>query len=95
MIPNTTAGVIIGKGGSTIENIKQDTNASLTITIKSDMPGRVMTVTEDPHHDSVPSVNYSNENGSSINSSSIINDIQPFHHRMYQSFFLFQHMIKY
>ncbi|CAF4212517.1 unnamed protein product [Rotaria sp. Silwood2] len=38
-------GVIIGKAGSTIENIKQDTNASLTITIKSDMPGRVMTVT--------------------------------------------------
>ncbi|CAF1163468.1 unnamed protein product [Rotaria sp. Silwood1] len=97
IIPNATAGVIIGKGGSTIENIKQDTNASLTITPKSDMSERVMTITgeddirtkaleivlekllEDPHHDSIPSVNYSNEKLPSINPPSIINDIQPFH----------------
>lgn len=45
LIPNGTAGVIIGKGGSTIENIKQDTTASLTITPKSEMPERVMTIT--------------------------------------------------
>ncbi|CAF3307516.1 unnamed protein product [Rotaria sp. Silwood2] len=94
-------GVIIGKGGSTIENIKQDTNASLTITPKSDMSERVMTITgedeirtkaleivlekilEDPHHDSVSSVNYSNDKIPSINPPSIINDIQSFHDRMY------------
>ncbi|CAF1366962.1 unnamed protein product [Rotaria sp. Silwood1] len=67
--------LFIGKSGSTIENIKQDTNASLTITSKSVMPERVMTITdkvrikeivlekillEDPHHDSVSSVNYFN-----------------------------------
>ncbi|CAF4614413.1 unnamed protein product [Rotaria sp. Silwood2] len=97
IIPNATAGVIIGKGGSTIENIKQDTNASLTITPKSDMSERVMTITgedeirtkaleivlekilEDPHHDSVSSVNYSNDKIPSINPPSIINDIQSFH----------------
>ncbi|CAF5000807.1 unnamed protein product, partial [Rotaria sp. Silwood1] len=99
-------GVIIGKGVSTIENIKHDTNASLTITPKSDMPERAMTITvddevrikaleivlekilEDLHHDSIPSVNYSNGKGSSINLPSIMNDIQPFHDRIYQSFFV-------
>ncbi len=45
IIPNATAGVIIGKGGSTIENIKQDTTASITITPKSDMTERVLTIT--------------------------------------------------
>jgi RNA-binding protein Nova len=45
IIPNATAGVIIGKGGTTIENIKQDTTASLTITPKSDMSERVLTIT--------------------------------------------------
>ncbi|CAF1322022.1 unnamed protein product [Rotaria magnacalcarata] len=97
IIPNATAGVIIGKGGSTIETIKHDTNALLTITPKSDMQERVMTITgedeirlkaleivlekilEDPHHDSVPSVNYSNDKTASMNSLSIMNDIQPFH----------------
>ncbi|CAF1114453.1 unnamed protein product [Adineta steineri] len=99
LIPNVTAGVIIGKGGSTIENIKHDTTASLTITPKSDMSERVMTITgddairvkaldvvlqkiiEDPHHDSITSVNYSNEKNSSINlynHSSTINDIPSF-----------------
>jgi RNA-binding protein Nova len=44
IIPNATAGVIIGKGGSTIETIKQDTGASLTITPKTEMTERVMTI---------------------------------------------------
>ncbi|CAF0960343.1 unnamed protein product [Adineta ricciae] len=79
LIPNATAGVIIGKGGTTIENIKHDTTASLTITPKSDISERVMTITgdentrikaleivlqkvlEDPHHDNITNVNYSNE----------------------------------
>ncbi|UJR29827.1 hypothetical protein I4U23_017370 [Adineta vaga] len=95
LIPNATAGVIIGKGGTTIENIKQDTNASLTITPKSDISERVMTITgdenirikaleivlqkilEDPHHDSITSVNYSNEKNfhhNSFNHSSNLNE---------------------
>jgi len=99
IIPNATAGVIIGKGGSTIENIKQDTTASLTITPKSDMSERVMTITgddgirikaleivlqkilEDPHHDSIPSVNYSNDKTSSFNHTTNINEIQSFNDR--------------
>jgi hypothetical protein len=41
---------------------------------------------EDPHHDSVPSVNYSNEKNSSINSynhPTTVNDIPTFNDRMY------------
>ncbi|CAF0912806.1 unnamed protein product [Didymodactylos carnosus] len=86
VIPNATAGVIIGKGGQTIENIKQDTGASLNITPKCDMAERVMTIIgdeitrrktlevvlskilQDPHHDSVPSVNYSSSFASQLNS---------------------------
>ena len=45
IIPNATAGVVIGKGGSTIESIKHTTNASLTIAPKCDMSERVMTIT--------------------------------------------------
>lgn len=46
-------------------------------------------VLEDPHHDSVPSVNYTNEKTSSINSPSIFNDIQSFHDRMYSFYDIF------
>jgi hypothetical protein len=44
---------------------------------------------EDPHHDSIPSVNYSNEKISSFNHPNNFNDIQSFNDRMYLFIYLF------
>jgi len=44
---------------------------------------------EDPHHDSVPSVNYSNEKNFSFNNSTNLNDIQSLNDRMYLDLFIY------
>jgi len=43
---------------------------------------------EDPHHDSIPSVNYSNEKLSSFNHENNLNSIQSFNDRMFLILFI-------
>jgi hypothetical protein len=42
---------------------------------------------EDPHHDSVPSVNYSTDKNFCFNNSTNLNDIQSLNDRMYSNLF--------
>lgn len=48
VIPNTTAGYLIGKSGATIKQIKDDTGAHVQISSKqTDLPERVVTIEGD------------------------------------------------
>lgn len=79
LIPNSTAGLLIGKGGAYIKQIKDDSGAFVQISSKStDLPERIVTIdgdvdkrnralqiivkkiSEDPQHNSVNTLNYSN-----------------------------------
>jgi predicted RNA-binding protein YlqC (UPF0109 family) len=49
LIPNTTAGLLIGKGGAYIKQIKDDSGAFVQISSKqTDLPERIVTIDGDP-----------------------------------------------
>jgi len=49
VIPNTTAGFLIGKSGATIKNIKDESGAHVQISSKqTDLPERIVTIDGDP-----------------------------------------------
>lgn len=82
VIPNNTAGFLIGRGGSFVKQIKEDSGAFVQISSKStDLPERIVTIegshekrfkaldivvnkiADDPLHNSVSSLNYSDYMG--------------------------------
>lgn len=93
LIPNTTAGLLIGKGGAYIKQIKDESGAFVQISSKqTELPERIVTIdgdaesrnkalslvvkkiAEDPQHNSVPNLNYSNLSMSSSVDSSYANN---------------------
>jgi ribosomal protein S3 len=86
LIPNSTAGLLIGKAGTYIKQIKDDSGAFVQISSKqTDLPERIVTIegemekrnkalelvvkkiAEDPQHNSVTNLNYSDMHSSSGN----------------------------
>lgn len=88
LVPNSTAGLIIGKGGAFIKQIKDDSGAFVQISSKlTDLPERIVTIegdiekrtkalslvirkiADDPLHNTVTTLNYSNMSSGSNSSS--------------------------
>lgn len=50
LIPNATAGMIIGKGGEHIRSIKEKTGAFVQLSRLNDLPERIITVSGSTYH---------------------------------------------
>ncbi len=100
LVPNTSAGLLIGKAGAYIKQIKDESGAFVQISSKqTDLPERIVSIegeienrkkalhiclnkiAEDPQHNSVTNLSYSNTSNSESLSRNLNNQINSQNHK--------------